>query len=107
MTRPAGFHPEARAEFYAAVDWYDKQAEGIGPRFETAVLSAIEDALTWPGSGRPWPGWTGDPAVRAVGVPGFPYQVVYYVAVEDAGLVIVAIAHEKRIPGYWRDRFPR
>jgi hypothetical protein len=39
---------------------------------------------------------------RACTVIGFPYQVVYRV-VEDA-LIVVAVAHTSRRPGYWRRR---
>lgn len=105
MKLASGFHPEARAEFYGAIDWYDKRAEGVGSRFETAVLNAIDTALMWPDSGCAWPDWTAEPVLRTTGVVGFPYQVVYYV--EDDKLTIVAIAHQKRKPGYWRDRVSR
>ena len=35
-------------------------------------------------------------------VTGFPYRIVYFV--EDDLLTVVAVAHSKRRPGYWRDR---
>jgi toxin ParE1/3/4 len=44
------------------------------------------------------------PAVRSKGVNGFPYRVVYFVTEEL--LTIVAVAHSKRRPGYWRERLP-
>jgi toxin ParE1/3/4 len=31
------FHPEARAEFVADVNWYDAREIGVGERFEVAV----------------------------------------------------------------------
>lgn len=102
MTLASGFHPQARAEFLSAIDWYDNRAEGIGSRFETAVLSAIDTVLMWPDSGPVLPGWLGSPAVRTTGVTGFPYRVVYYVEGND--LTVVAVAHERRRPGYWRNR---
>lgn len=37
-----------------------------------------------------------------VRVAGFPYRLVYLV--QPADVVVVALAHEKRKPGYWRDR---
>lgn len=40
--------------------------------------------------------------VRSKGVAGFPYRVVYFV--DDDWLTVVAVAHAKRRPGYWRDR---
>jgi hypothetical protein len=35
-------------------------------------------------------------------VTGFPYRIVYFV--KDEVLTIVAVAHAKRRPGYWRER---
>jgi toxin ParE1/3/4 len=102
MTLGSGFHPEARAELHGAIDRYDNRAEGVGSHSETAVLNAIGTVLMWPDSGRIWPGWTGYPAARTTGVTGFPYRVVYYV--ENDELTVVVIAHDKRKPGYWRDR---
>lgn len=97
-----GFHPEARAELFADVDWYDERQAGLGERFGEAVRSAIADAVDAPESWPTWPGWNRDPVVRSKGVARFPYRVVYFV--RDDQLTIVAIAHEKRRPGYWRGR---
>lgn len=49
-----------------------------------------------------WLGWEREPVVRSRRVGGFPYRVVYFVTGEK--LAIVAMAHAKRRPGYWRDR---
>ena len=35
-------------------------------------------------------------------VTGFPYRILYFV--EEDLLTVVAVAHSKRRPGYWRDR---
>jgi hypothetical protein len=42
------FHPEARAEFFADVDWYDDREVGAGQRFEAAVRAAIDTAVDSP-----------------------------------------------------------
>lgn len=42
------FHPEARAEFVAEVNWYDAREVGVGARFEVAVRDAIDDAVDTP-----------------------------------------------------------
>jgi toxin ParE1/3/4 len=42
------FHPEARAEFVADVNWYDARESGVGERFEVAVRNAIDDAVDTP-----------------------------------------------------------
>ena len=60
--------------------------------------AAVEDPEAW----ATWPGWDREPVVRSKGVSDFPYRVVYFAA--DDLLMIVAVAHSKRRPGYWRDR---
>jgi hypothetical protein len=32
----------------------------------------------------------------------FPYQILYFI--EDSYLVVIAYAHNRRKPGYWKDR---
>jgi toxin ParE1/3/4 len=44
----------------------------------------------------------GHPAARHWTVRGFPYVVVYRVRPSD--LYVVAVAHAKRRPGYWKNR---
>lgn len=104
MTLAFDFHPEARAEFVADVDWYDERDGGIGALFEVAVREAIDAAVDSPESWAKWSDWDRQPVVRSKGVNGFPYRVVYFVA--DELLTIVAVAHAKRRPGYWRERLP-
>lgn len=102
MTYDFRFHPEAEAEFIADVEWYDEREEDLGARFENAVRAAIDAAVRSPDSWPVWPGWTGQPVVRSTGVDSFPYRVAYIV--DDESLTIVAVAHSKRRPGYWRER---
>lgn len=102
MTLGFDFHPEARTEFMADVEWYDARDLSVGERFENAVRSAVIDAVKSPESWPHWPDWHREPVVRSRGVSGFPYRVVYFVRGEL--LTVVAVAHEKRRPGYWRDR---
>lgn len=105
MTLGFDFHPEARAEFVADVNWYDAHEVGVGARFEVAVRAAIDAAVDSPESWAKWLDWDREPVVRSKGVPGFPYRVVYFVLGET--LTIVAVAHERRRPGYWQDRVGR
>ena len=102
MTVAFDFHPEAQAEFAADVDWYDDRDVGVGGRFVEAVRAAIDAAVDDPDAWAPWTGWNREPVVRSKGVSGFPYRIVYFV--EGHVLTVVAVAHTKRRPGYWRDR---
>lgn len=47
-------------------------------------------------------GWDSIPLVRSRRVPGFPYRLVY--VAQTSELVVLALAHDKRLPGYWRER---
>lgn len=70
------FHPEARAEFFADIDWFEEREFGLGERFDGAVRASIKDAVESPESWPVWPGWNQQPVVRSRGVERFPYRVV-------------------------------
>ena len=42
MSLGFAFHPEARAEFVADIDWYDAREVGVGKRFEVVVRGASD-----------------------------------------------------------------
>jgi toxin ParE1/3/4 len=102
MTFAFGFHPEAQAEFTADVEWYDARDRDMGGRFADAVRAAVDAVVEAPGTWPTWPGWEREPVIRSKGVSGFPYRVVYLA--DDNAVTIVAVAHAKRRPGYWRAR---
>ena len=93
----ARFVAAARAEFLAEIAYYDQTAPGRGARFAAAVEEATARALTFPLSGSP-----SEPNVRRVVVKNFPFSVIY--RPETDGIVVFAIAHHSRRPGYWRSR---
>jgi len=41
-------HPEAEAEFLAAVDWYEERSTGLGADFAAEINAAIQRALAMP-----------------------------------------------------------
>ncbi|MCY7380170.1 MAG: type II toxin-antitoxin system RelE/ParE family toxin [Gemmatimonadaceae bacterium] len=93
------FHPQARDEFVAAADYYESAVPGLGNRFLLSVRRATNLALMHPDAG------TARAAVaRRILVHGFPYDVIYRVRGEE--LEVLAVAHQHRRPGYWRDRLP-
>ena len=94
--------PRAADELEEAVDWYDRQRAGLGRELVMEVRAAIRSLGRSPGAGAPV--GVVDPAlgVRRVRVRRFPYQVVYLVIDDD--IVVIAIAHDRRQPGYWMSR---
>ena len=89
---------EAREEFAAAVGWYEQQRPGLGGEFFDAVVHATALIQAQPEIGT----LSRDRRTRRVLVQRFPYQVVY--SLSEKEIVIIAIAHSKRRPGYWRKR---
>jgi len=94
------FHPEARAEADESVEFYEARLNGLGLRFVTAIEATAERISTNPEAGAPLAG-----GFRKRIVPGFPYNIIYR-AWEDY-IYLVAVAHHRRRPGYWRDRADR
>lgn len=91
------FHPSARAELDASVDFYESRLEGLGGRFLAAVEEAIGRIAQSPDAGSAL-----QRGFRKQLVSGFPFTVVYRVS--QSQLFIVAVAHQHRRPGYWRRR---
>jgi plasmid stabilization system protein ParE len=95
------FHPAAREELDAAGEWYDEQLRGLSLGLLDAVQEAIDLVMERPEA------WqqdvvVGGHAIRRIVMKRFPFSVVYYVA--DDEVRIVALAHAKLRPGYWRRR---
>ena len=91
------FHPEAEDEFAAAQNFYDDQEFGLGRIFLSKVHKTIDCILKFPGS---WP--QSSKRTRRCFCNRFPYSIIYR-HTEDQ-VTIYAIAHQKRKPGYWKDR---
>ena len=88
----------ASEEFSAAVGWYEKQRSGLGAEFFDAVVHSVSLVKAQPEMGT----LSKDRRTRRVLVQRFPYEVVYQVLEDE--IVIVAIAHSKRRPNYWKNR---
>ena len=100
--KPVRIDPEARQEFLAAVDRYTARDGAVAVRFVAAVDRALSRIHAEPHTlplARDVPLATG---VRAVLVERFPYSVVFTEL--DSEIRILAFAHGRRRPGYWRDR---
>lgn len=93
----AGFHPEAAVELRAAVEWYRTRSVRAGDEFVGELDQAIDTILQSPTRWRrvlgPW---------RRYVLRRFPFLIVYRQT--SSGIEIVAIAHGRRRPGYWRQR---
>jgi plasmid stabilization system protein ParE len=97
VTRRIQSNELASAEFEAAVRWYEERRRGLGVEFFDAV--SLTMALI---AERPEIGTLISGSTRRVVVSRFPYQVVYHLS--PAHITIVAVAHLKRRPDYWKTR---
>ena len=88
---------EARSELAEALDWYQSQHPDFGNRFLLAFLEAVNTLVE-----NPYLFQRLDDDIRRVRLKDFPYNLLYFI--QEDRVVIVACAHAKRRPGYWRDR---
>ena len=102
MTRHVHVEPEASAELEDAALWYERQRAGLGADLTLAVDEALTLLEQWPRLGHPIPQLRADIPARLVPVQRFPYTVVYMEW--HNAIRVLAIAHERRAPGYWLTR---
>ena len=99
MTRRIRTSEPASDEFTEAVRWYEARCSGLGGEFFDAVAATVSLIETNPEIGTKI---STDGHTRRALVARFPYQVVY--RLRPTEIVIAAIAHLKRRPGYWKNR---
>lgn len=99
MTLPVRTGKPAGVELREAVRWYEHRRAGLGAELLDAVSAALSLIATNPTAGA---SLSEDGLTRRVLMARFPYQVVY--RIRPAEIVIVAVAHLKRRPGYWKNR---
>lgn len=95
--KSARFVAAARRELLAEVAYYNEAQPGLGARFAAAVEETVVRALTFPFAGSPAACGT-----RRVFLKGFPFFLFY--RPEGDGIVIFAVSHHARRPGYWVGR---
>jgi toxin ParE1/3/4 len=91
------FHPEAADEFAEAVRFYKMRGPNLGRRFSRELRTTIKKIVETPERSRVF-----DEDVRRSLLRVFPYLVLY--TIEAEFILIIAIMHGKREPGYWKHR---
>jgi plasmid stabilization system protein ParE len=91
--------PEAEAEIAEGAAWYEARRTGLGFECVAEVDAALERIEAAPDT---FPRWRPDRDYRKLVVKRFPYVVFFRVSEHE--IVIVAVAHSKRRPGYWMER---
>jgi toxin ParE1/3/4 len=88
-------------ELRAARQWYNRRAPGLGERLVDLVDEKIREIARAPAS---FPHDRQDRIVRRARVAKYPYMLVFMIIEHDAMVVLLALAHGKRKPGYWKKR---
>ena len=94
------YHPDALTEYADVALYYEERLPGLGADFTGEVDLAIERILEAPDR---WHCVEED--VRRYLLRRFPYGILY--TIEEGCVLIVAVMHLSREPGYWRYRFTR
>ncbi|MBA3057986.1 MAG: type II toxin-antitoxin system RelE/ParE family toxin [Gammaproteobacteria bacterium] len=92
-------HPDAEAELLDAAMFYAERASKV---IAAAFLDEFERVLDLIVDNQ-HRGAKSDDGLRVYHFDRFPYSVIYEDN-EALGPQILAIAHQRREPGYWRDR---
>ena len=95
--RPIVVHPAVIAEARAAVDWYHERSVSAARVFVLEIDRAISRIAERP---QIWPHYAH--GTQRYLLHRFPFFVVYRQT--SLRIEIVAIAHDKRKPGYWKER---
>ena len=94
------YFPQARRELEDALDWYLERSGTAAEAFLQEVDRAVGVIGSAPGIWRRFEAGTRRYILRT-----FPYSIIYREI--DGGIEVVAVAHHKRRPRYWRDRLSR
>lgn len=90
-------HPEASRELESALDWYAHRSPNAAAAFLREVEFGIERIreapVRWPYFGM---------HTRRYLLGRFPFSLVYRVEAND--VQVLAVAHDRRRPGYWSSR---
>lgn len=92
------FLPEADEEFREAARYYESEAAGVGLSFITAVHKGVAEIIELPLASQ-----VVRAGIRKKVLKHFSYNLFY--AIESDTIVIVAVAHQRKRPNYWRTRF--
>lgn len=99
MTPSLRIHSLASLELSEAVRWYESKRAGLGGDLLDEFSASIARLTLNPESGNPI---SADQKTRRLLVARFPYQIVY--RIRPSEVAVVALAHLKRRPGYWKHR---
>jgi plasmid stabilization system protein ParE len=91
------YHEAAEEELINEIGYLELQAHGLGRRFFNEVRYAETRIAQFPEAAQEV-----RPGVRKHMLRTFRYSLIY--TIEPDGVLILAVAHQHRRPGYWAGR---
>jgi len=95
--KPLAIHPDALDELKSALTWYSERSETAAINLVRELDNALELIVQSPNV---WP--PGEHGTRKFTLRRFPFALIYRET--DASIQILAVAHGRRRPGYWKTR---
>lgn len=92
-------HPDAENEYLTSLEWYRGLSLSAAINFEAEVSLAIARIHQAP---ERWPDYFS--VCKRYILSQFPFSIVY--RIQPARIIVLAIAHGHRRPGYWKARLP-
>jgi len=89
----------AVAELDQAPGYYGRIQTRLARALLHEVQAAKQSIMRFPLAWKPLPG-----GLRSFSLNRFPYALIYQPSPEE--ILIIAYAHLRRKPGYWRERWP-
>ena len=103
--KPVRVEPEAKQELAAAAAWYEQRREGLGLELVEEVDAVFAAIARSPSRFPVHPRLPSALGVRHAAARRFPYSIAF---IELPRVVrVLAIAHQRRRPGYWVERLTR
>jgi toxin ParE1/3/4 len=91
------YHEAAEEELLSEIAYFELHLPGLGRRFYTEVQRVEKLLAQFPQSGQEI-----SPGARKYAMRAFPFSLIY--SIEKDSLLILAVAHQRRRPGYWLRR---
>lgn len=91
-------HPQARRELDNAIHFYEVRSKGLGLEFLAEIEQTLDKIYRNPNLGT----FFLQSNIRRLLVNRFPYSIFY--TERETTIWIIAIAHAKRQPDYWKKR---
>jgi plasmid stabilization system protein ParE len=95
--KPVDYLPGARRDYDESFDWYAERSPIAAERFSNAVDATLQRIAANP----EWFAFI-DARHQECLVQRFPFRIVF--RDEPTRILVVAVAHAKRRPDYWKNR---